>query len=291
MITPSNLPPAKNPQALWEHFSDTYFSLRVGLAVLAIAFPLVLYFYGKVRYGLDLQPSMSAYFFAASADQCASFPMRTLFVGFLFAIGVGLYLYKGITDLENVLLNAAGVCAALVAIFPERMHAAEAQHDERIRQLFASCPAVQQWAEAPQAVPIHYMAAVLLFAVLAFVAWACACKTLEYLPPDKGDATLFRRTYRVISVLMVLCPVTGLLLTLVLRDMSTYVFFVEAAGIWTFGAYWWVKSRELSLSRLETNPEEAVRRAPPASPAHAPRASPPHPTFKMSSTSDRNSRR
>ena len=86
-------PPAKDPRELWKHFSDTYFSLRLGLAVLAFAFPFVLYGLGKFL-GLDLQPSMSAYFWAATAEQCASFPMRTIFVGFLVAIGAGLYLYK-----------------------------------------------------------------------------------------------------------------------------------------------------------------------------------------------------
>jgi hypothetical protein len=265
MISPTNTPPEKDPQALWSHFSDTYFSLRMGLAVLAFAFPLVLYFYGKYRHGLDLQPSMSAYFFAATADQCASFPMRTLFVGFLFAIGAGLYLYKGFTDLENILLNAAGICAALVAIFPERISAVDAQTNERIRQLFENCPAVGVLAETGQSLPIHYLSAVLLFVILAFVAWACACKTLEYLPAGKGDPKLFRRTYRAISILMLLCPLTGLLFTVLLRDMSTYVFFVEAAGIWTFGAYWAVKSRELALSQLEKNPQEAVRNSSPPS--------------------------
>lgn len=262
MTTPSNTPPMKNAQALWAHFSDTYFSLRVGLAALAFAFPLVLYFYGRYRYGLDLQPSMSAYFFAATAQQCASFPMRTLFVGFLFAIGVGLYLYKGITAFENVLLNIAGVCAAMVAIFPERLSAADAQTDPRLRQLFEDCPAVLQWAQTPQGPPLHYIAAVLLFVMLAVVAWACAYKTLEYLPAGKGDVNRFRRSYRVIAVLMLLFPLTGGVLTLTLSDMSTYVFFVEAAGVWTFGAYWAVKSRELSLSKLENNPEEAVRNSP-----------------------------
>lgn len=262
MIAPSNEPPAKNAQALWAHFSATYFSLRVGLAALAFAFPLVLYLYGKLRYGLDLQPSMSAYFFAATAEQCASFPMRTLFVGFLFAISVGLYLYKGITDFENVLLNAAGVCAALVAIFPERITAAEAQTDARLRQLFDNCPAVLQWAQTPQTLPLHYIAAVSLFVILAVVAWACAYKTLEYLPAGKGDPNRFRRTYRSIAVLMLLCPLTGGVLALTLSELSAYVFFVEAAGVWTFGCYWAVKSRELSLSRLEDNPEQAVRNSP-----------------------------
>src|SRR4051812_17674180 len=104
----SNVPPPKDLKALWKNFADTYFSLRTGLAVLAFAMPIVLYGYGRLRHGLDLQPSMSRYFWAAAmADQCAAFPMRTVFVGFLVAIGVGLYLYKGLTRLENSLLNVA----------------------------------------------------------------------------------------------------------------------------------------------------------------------------------------
>ena len=107
----SNTPPPRDSRELWKHFSDTYFALRVGLAALAFAMPLALYLYGRFRHGLDLQPSMSAYFWAAAADQCATFPMRTIFVGFLFAIGVGLFLYKGLTPLENYTLNAAAICA------------------------------------------------------------------------------------------------------------------------------------------------------------------------------------
>src|SRR5689334_9288180 len=116
MKAPSNVPPPKDPKALWQNFSDTYFSLRAGLAVLAFAMPVVLFLYGKFCHGLDLQPSMSRYFLAAAADLCAAFPMRAVFVGFLFAIAVGLYLYKGHAALENWLLNLAAVSAALVAI-------------------------------------------------------------------------------------------------------------------------------------------------------------------------------
>ncbi|MGD8309207.1 MAG: hypothetical protein PVG98_07155, partial [Chromatiales bacterium] len=115
----SNTPPPRDSRELSKHFSDTYFALRSGLALLAFAMPFVLYLYGRFRHGLDLQPSMSAYFWAAGNGQCATFPMRTIFVGFLFAIGVGLYVYKGLTPLENTVLNAAAICAALVAIYPE----------------------------------------------------------------------------------------------------------------------------------------------------------------------------
>lgn len=253
----SNTPP-KTHSELLKHFSDTYFSLRVGLVALAFAMPFVLYLYGKFRHGLDLQPSMSAYFWAAAKDQCATFPMRTIFVGFLFAIGVCLYVYKGLTDLENYLLNAAALCASLVAIYPERLSLTEAASDQRLAQLFESCPAVKSWAELPS-LPIHYMAAVILFVLLAIIAWCCANKSLEYLPADH-DPAKFQRVYRSIAIAMILFPIAGLAVAFLFGVASDKVFFIEAAGILTFGVYWAVKSYELELSGLEEDPVEAVQR-------------------------------
>ena len=96
----SNTPPQRESRALGNHFSKTYMSLRTGLFMLAFTMPFVLNLYGKFRHGLDFQPSMSAYFWAATQDQCATFPMRTIFVGYLFAIGVGLDVHQ-ITDADH----------------------------------------------------------------------------------------------------------------------------------------------------------------------------------------------
>jgi len=253
---PSNIPPYRE---LSQHFSDTYFSLRVGLALLAFALPFVLYLYGKLRHGLDLQPSMSAYFWAAAKGQCATFPMRTIFVGFLCAIGVGLYAYKGLTDLENSLLNAAGFCAVLVASYPEPLSKAQAASDPRVSQLFDNCPAVKEWANLPS-LPIHYVAAVLLFVFLAIVAWRCANKSLEYLPLD-NDPEKFRRTYNAIAIAMILFPIPGAAVAFLFGAASEKVFFIEAAGVVTFGVYWAVKTYELSRSRLERDPIGALENA------------------------------
>ncbi len=255
----SNTPPTRDSKELWKHFSDTYFSLRAGLALLAFAMPVALYLYGKYRHGLDLQPSMSAYFWAAAKDQCATFPMRTIFVGFLFAIGVGLYVYKGLTPLENSLLNGAALCALLVAIYPERLPLPVADNDERVARLFESCPAVEAWATLPSW-PIHFIAAVILFVLLAIVAWFCANKSLQYLPADH-DPARFRRTYRGIAIAMILFPIPGFAFAFLFGVASSKVFFIEAAGIWTFGVYWAIKSRELALSRLEKDPVEALEHA------------------------------
>jgi hypothetical protein len=255
----SNTPPPGNSTELWKHFSDTYFWLRAGLALLAFTMPFVLYLYGKLGHGLDLQPSMSAYFWAATKDQCATFPIRTIFVGFLFAMGVGLFVYKGLTPLENTLLNFAAICASLVAIFPERLSLIEAASDQRVAQLFESCPAVKAWATLPSW-PVHYIAAVILFVLLAIVIWFCAEKSLEYLPVDQ-DAAKFRRIYRIISIAMILFPIPGFTVAFLFGVPSDKVFFIEAAGIITFGVYWSFKSYELHLSCLESNPGKALDHA------------------------------
>lgn len=246
------------PSTKWElleHYGKTYFSLRLVLMTLAFAFPVLLYGIGKLR-ELDLQPSMSAYFFAATAEHCATFPMRTIFVGCLFAIGAGLYCYKGFTKLENVLLNLAGVCAALVALVPERISREDVAQSERLQALFQACPAVKSHIEAswqqPQGlIGTHYAAAVLLFVFLAVVAWLSAAKTLEHLPAT-ANKRHFELAYKGLAIAMVLCPAIGLLVAYVFRGgLESKVFFIEAAGIWIFALYWATKSYELSLSGLE----------------------------------------
>jgi len=258
MVMPSNTPP-RDLRDLQKHFSDTYFSLRTGLALLAFAIPFVLYLYGKFRHGLDLQPSMSAYFWAAAGGQCATFPMRTIFVGFLCATGVCLYVYKGLTPLENYLLNAAAICAALVAIYPERITKDEALTNERVAQLFTDCPAIGEWAALPPKF-VHFTAAAILFVILAIVAWFCAGKSLEFLPAGH-DPAKFQRAYKIIAIAMILFPIPGIAVAYLFGEPSAKVFFIEAAGILTFGVYWAVKSRELALSRLEEAPAEALENA------------------------------
>jgi hypothetical protein len=260
----SNTPPPIDYRELWNHFSKTYLSLRAGLYWLALSMPFVLYLYGKFRHGLDLQPSMSAYFWAAAQDpsatfQCATFPMRSIFVGYLFAMGVGMFAYKGLTELENFLLNAAALCAFTIAIYPERISPNEAAIDPRVAHLFECCPAVKAWAELPN-LPIHYMAAIILFVLLAIVSWFCAHNSLKYLPPDH-DKAKFQRVYKIIAIAMILFPIPGLAVAFLLGVSSHKVFFIEAAGVVTFGTYWFVKTHELKLSSLESDPVEAVKHA------------------------------
>lgn len=62
---------------------------------------------------------------------------------------------------------------------------------------------------------------------------------------------------------MLASPLTAFCLNSLIGTRSTYVFFIEAAGIWAFALYWWIKSSELRKSaatalalhaKIETQP-------------------------------------
>jgi len=257
-----NTAPPKRARELWRHFSDTYFSIRLGLALLAAAFSPLLYGWGQIRHGLELQNSMSAYFWAAAASQCASFPMRTFLVGVLIAIAACLYLYKGLTKLENLLLNGAAACAVVVAVMPERLDTIAPT--PRVKQLYANCPAIEQWALSGQpGLPYHYLAAVGLFVLLFIVAWFCASKSLEYLPPNSPlSKQQFTRLYRGIALAMPIVGVIGGTFVYLHRNQdSPATFWLETGEIIVFALYWGLKTYEMSLTQLEADPQVAVNNA------------------------------
>jgi hypothetical protein len=270
-----NEAPPKDPRALHAHFSGAYFSLRIGLALLAFVFPLLLYFWGSGVHDIGIQPSMSAYFWAADPTHCASFPMRTIFVGVLIAIAAALWFYKGLTDLENGLLNLAAVFALVVAMVPENLEVKRTAADPippRVEQLYASCPAVATWAQRQdefkkqhdiRAWPYHYVSAVLMFVCLFFVMLRCACKSLEYLPKTaRVRPKTFKWIYQAVAWSMVGYAVVLGALIYVFRDRtSNLIFCLEAGEIWIFAFYWAIKTWELSLSKLEADPPMAVQHA------------------------------
>jgi hypothetical protein len=207
---------------LRNHITGTYDGLRIGMAVIALLLPLGLGIGGYYGYGLPLQGSMSAYYHN---------PMRNVFVGVLWAIGVFLYLYKGYSYAENIFLNIAGVSAILVAMFP------------------------MEWecgTECKMITPHGIFAVAFFF----FIALVCGFRATDTLCLIKDD-TLRRRyryAYRGAGIAMFLAPfiVYGLAVGLQYRETQNYaVFLVEAVAIWIFAIYWIVKSLEISSTNAE----------------------------------------
>lgn len=206
---------------LQEHFFNTYLSLRFGMALIAAAYPVMVYLAGRFD-GVPLQDSISAYYWATATGE---YRARVWFVGGLFAVAAFLYLYKGFTAAENVALNLAAVFAVGVAVFPMEWECRE------------DCGGFS----------LHGALAIAMFACLVYVVWFRARDTLRFLPPD-ADPARYRRLYGIVGGVMLASPLTAFLITTVTGARTTYEFFVEAAGIWAFSAYWWIKSTELRKS-------------------------------------------
>lgn len=206
----------RNAQELQAHMAGTYHQLRIGLGAIGVALPVVLWLGGRILDGERLRVSMSAYYYSPS--------MRNVFVGLLFAIGVGLHLYKGFSSRENRALDAAGLLAIGVAL----------------------CPTAPPGEDAG-GVTWHLAFAVLFFACIAYVALFRASDTLSLIR-DPGRAGRLQRAYRLIGLAMVVSPLAAMGLARLLEDLAQerpVIFVLEALGVATFGTYWLLKSWEL----------------------------------------------
>jgi threonine/homoserine/homoserine lactone efflux protein len=227
---------ATTPISLEKHIFLTYFSLRIGIAIMALAFPLVLLL-GGIVIGVKWQDSMSAYYHASSADSS----MRDWFVGILFGVAAFLILYRGYRPLENWLLNIGGVFAVGVAIFP----------------MSWECTSNCKWSP-------HGFCAVAFFLCLAAVCLFCSRDTLQLIK-DPTRRKRYQGVYSVLGVMMVALPLAAWVVTTVFTP-SKVVFCIESAGIVAFAAYWLTKSKELEESQLDRKVMKGMIKHIPAAP-------------------------
>lgn len=239
-----------------KYMMATFVRLRVGIGIIGIIFPFVLWGGGKIA-GIPLADSMSAYYHAnrdcldpkrpgvcqtldcsdrTRPESCTiknppkgTGPMRNWFVGILFVMGACLYLIQGFSNLENVFLNVAGILAICVALFP------------------------MPWSmDKTSGFPIHYVSAVIFFILIAFVCMFCSGKTLHHLPQTENKKRVianYKIAYRSLAILMILSPVMAIVFNYTTRQ-SSKGFWMEAFGIGAFGVYWLVKTSELKRSEI-----------------------------------------
>jgi len=246
-------------QELQDHVLDTYLSLRIGIIVIAIAFPFWLWGVGALKYDVPRQASISAYYHASANDkykdcehlfqelaakdgqvnsqavddnrviqlcratQYGAGAMRNWFVGVLFGVGVFLYLYKGFSTAENYALNIAGALALAIALNP-----------------------MDLW-ERSHVGTVHGFCAVTFFLAIAFVALFCARDTL-HLIGDEKERQRYSRLYLGLGALMVILPLATWAYTVATNNGSK-VFFLETAGILAFSLYWLVKTLEIKSTQ------------------------------------------
>jgi len=234
----------------------TYRMLRLGLAVLAFAFPILLWGGGYILGHLPLAGSMSAYYHASDLSHPELGPpgqgvMRNVFVGILFVVGGLLIVYQGMSRFEDWALNLAGVTAFGVALFP--MSWGPAAHDH----VFS----------------VHGAFAITFFACIAYVCIWRAGDSLVLIQDPKAKQK-YQRLYQSLGVAMVLCPLAAWALISLLPFKKTVIFFVELAGIYVFALYWVIKSREASRTQLDEKAQSGKVTARPQGVSHVFRASP-----------------
>ena len=224
----------KPNQFLQDNFADTYWRLRAWMAWIALALPAAIPLVGWFGYGVPWQDSLSAYYYASAPGETGA-PMRVWFFGGLSAIAVCLVTYKGYSTRENVLLNFAGLFAICVAAFPMPWKCDD-------------CPPVS----------FHYIAAVLLFLILAWVSIGCSQQTLK--EADDETRMVFQPLYYLTGLGMVMFPITAWIWTWIIGHQSAHVFWMELFGIWTFASFWILKNAELrsTSARLGKSPEKAA---------------------------------
>jgi hypothetical protein len=204
---------------LLNHVFGTYNWLRFGTAAIALAFPLLLWGWGRLH-GLPLQGSMSAYYWASPGGDP---PVRVWFVGLIFAIGFFLFLYKGYSRLEELALDVAAIFLIGVALVP---------------MCGSGVGQCSSWSF------LHGWLAILFFILIAFVAmcdpffgWREA--------QDETRQKRYRIWYLATGFGMIALPGTALVLHYFLGRADTLTFWVELAGIYAFAFYWSTKTREL----------------------------------------------
>jgi hypothetical protein len=94
---------------------------------------------------------------------------------------------------------------------------------------------------------------VLFFLAIAYVCVFRAADTLS-LVRDARTAARLRAVYRGLGALMVVSPAVAAVLAVALQPGGrgrSVVFFVEALAVFTFAAYWLIKSQELRATDAE----------------------------------------
>lgn len=212
------------PSPFADAINHTYFVLRRWIAILAILLPITLW----LGTAPTPQPSMSEYYHNPGGW------MRDVFVGALWAVGFVLHFYKGYTRAESIALTIAGFCAAGVAMAPMAwvpLHAVDCAEPRLI----------------PASWGLHAVFAGTLFLMMGYVCIFRSRDTLALLDDAKVRAT-FQRIYYVLGTLMVAVPLSELAIWhgAGMPKHSLIIFAIEAGGIWVFGTFWLVKSREIA---------------------------------------------
>lgn len=196
------------------HLESSYILQRKGMAWLGLAFPIA--FLLSSAFGrTEFQDSISAYYWTRGLE-------RDFFVGVLFAIGTFLFLYKGNSSAENLLLDVAGGLAVLVAFVPT----------------------IQPSDAATSTFSWHGLFAAAFFTCIAFYCVSMTFLTRPPEPPARARRERFLVHYMACTIVIV----GAVAAAVILHFLGGPIFWPEALAVWAFSAFWYFNTRELDPS-------------------------------------------
>jgi hypothetical protein len=185
----------------------SYLYLSLGIGLIAIALPVLLMIAGGDR----PHDSISSFYHDTTGSA------RDILVGSLCAVGVFLFLFHGLSKLENWLLNVAGVAIIAVALIPSP----------------GSTGSGSPWP--------HRGAAIVFFVLIGIVAIFLSKGRIKNIRSERKKRW-FTAAYNSAGAAMVVLPVFVAAL-----QGTNWVFLTEWAGIWAFSAYWILKTIEYRM--------------------------------------------
>jgi hypothetical protein len=206
-----------------QSIADTYRRLRIMASAVLIGLPMLIVLSGYLSGGHKLQPSLSDYYFVVIDGGIP----RTLFVIFLAVLGSILVAYRGLSDADDFIHNAAGFFAFGVAFFPMTCD----------KNVHAAC--------VPGILPIlHGPSAFLLF-LAAFISVLFGggpklIQSLSRLPNPQKWLSKLNHIQWLSGILMVV-GITTFLLHQRFPDFmpgAGWIFWIEYLGFFGFGLYW-----------------------------------------------------
>ncbi|MEO0418010.1 MAG: hypothetical protein AAF249_04050 [Pseudomonadota bacterium] len=180
-----------------------------GIGAIALLIPIILPLVGGYEGHLSI-----SYFYHVEAA-------HNWFMGLLWSVGIFLILFQGLSKWENTALTFAGVFLILVAMVPT-------SENQQSESLFS----------------FHAAFAVAFFACLFVVAIFFSKSRLDYIlwPPMRAR---FKRAYDITGCAMIGLPWLAYAVHLFDgRERGHEIFWIEAAAIAAFSAFWFVKTWE-----------------------------------------------
>jgi hypothetical protein len=214
--------------------------LRRAIGLIAVLLPWTLMLSERLRHVLFggrvgpsepwIESSISAYFHTG---------VREIFVGALGAIGVFLLAYRGVQRIDNLASNLAGFLALVVAAVPT---------PERPRQPESPLiDSVTLFSDAHHMDPvvvghIHFAAAALLFAVLAYMSLSLFTRTDQVVPTPQKRARNVVYVVSGVTIVVAIAAIAVVKLTKVEGLLPGIVFWLETVAMTAFGVSWLTKS-------------------------------------------------